>query len=150
MKVFKEYKLWQKRPLKRKGKKTTNRIPLILTYNRTLPDVKKVTANNWNLLQIKKEFQDIFQQTPILACRINKNLHDLLVCKNIVNNRVQKNLKNKIGFSIKCFSKSGNLCWWWNRETCVANKFYIQSVLEAISLKKLTTSSITLIVKANL
>ena len=38
------------------------------------------------------------------------NLHNLLGCKNIVNNRVQKNSKNKIGFSNKCFSKSGNLC----------------------------------------
>ena len=60
--------------------------------------MKKITANNWNLLQIKKEFQDIFQQTPILAFRRNKNLHDLLICKNIVNNRVQKNLKEQNRF----------------------------------------------------
>ena len=85
-------------------------IPLILIYNRTLPNLKKVITNNWDLLQINKEFQDIFQQIPILAFRTNKNLHDLLESKNIVNNRVQKNSKSKIGFSTKCFSKSGNLC----------------------------------------
>ena len=92
-------------------KKKTNRIPLILTYNRTLPNVKKVLGNNWNLLQINKEFQDIFQKIPILAFRRNKNLHDLLECKNILNNRVQKNSKNKTGFSTKRFSKSGNLSY---------------------------------------
>ena len=31
-------------------KKQTNKIPLILTYNSTLLNVKKVIANNWNLL----------------------------------------------------------------------------------------------------
>ena len=72
--------------------------------------MKKVITNDWNLLQINKEFQDIFQHIPILAFRGNKNLHDLLGCKNIVNNRVQKSSKNKIGFSAKCSSKSGNLC----------------------------------------
>ena len=81
-------------------------IPLILIYNRTLPNLKKVITNNWDLLQINKEFQDIFQQIPILAFRTNKNLHDLLGSKNIVNNGVQKNSKNKSGFSTKCFSKS--------------------------------------------
>ena len=45
-----------------------------------------------------------------MACRSNKNLRDLLGCKNIVNNNLQKNSKNKIGSSTKCFSKSGNLC----------------------------------------
>ena len=64
MKVFKEHKHLTEN--KEKKKKKTNRIPLILTYNRTLPDVEKLTTNNWNLLQINKKFQDIFQQIPIL------------------------------------------------------------------------------------
>ena len=63
-----------------------------------------------HVLQINKEFQDIFQQIPTLAFRRNKHLHDLPGCKNIVNNRLQKNSKNRIGFFTKCFSKSGNLC----------------------------------------
>ena len=32
--------------LKEKEKKKTNRIPFILTYNRILPNVKKIIANN--------------------------------------------------------------------------------------------------------
>ena len=101
----------RKELLKENVKNKTNGIPLILlTYNRTLPNVKKVIRNNCNLIQIYKEFQDIFQQIPILPYRRNKNLHDLLGCKNNVNNRVQKNSKNKIGFSTKYFSKSENPC----------------------------------------
>ena len=42
---------------KEQNKKTT-RIPLILTYNRTLRNVEKIIASNWNLLQINKEFQN--------------------------------------------------------------------------------------------
>ena len=64
MKVFKEHKHLTEN--KEKKKKKTNRIPLILTYNRTLPDVVKLSTYNWNLLQINKKFQDIFQQIPIL------------------------------------------------------------------------------------
>ena len=99
---------------KEKNKKTT-RIPLILTYNRTLRNVEKIIASNWNLLQINKEFQ----QTPIFAFRRKDTLHDLLRCKNVVNNRVQKNSKKKIGF----FTNVSR-----NRETCLANKFYIEAV----------------------
>ena len=51
--------------LKEKEKKKLNRIPLILTYKRTLLNVKKVIVNNWNLLQINKKIQDIFQQIAI-------------------------------------------------------------------------------------
>ena len=47
--------------LKEQEKKKANRIPLILTYNQVLPNVKKVIANSWNLLQINKEFQNNFQ-----------------------------------------------------------------------------------------
>ena len=51
--------------LKEKEKKKPNRIPLILTYKRTLLNVKKVIVNNWNLLQINEKIQDIFQQIAI-------------------------------------------------------------------------------------
>ena len=89
----------------------TNRIPLVLTYNRTLPNVKRAISNNWNLLRINQEFKNVFQEPPILVFRRNRNLYDLLGCKNIVDGKLQRlSKKKKIGFSTKCFSKSGNLC----------------------------------------
>ena len=82
-----------------------------MTYNRTLPNVERAISNNWNLLHINQEFKDVFQEPPILAFRRNRNLYDLLGCKNIVDGKLQElSKKNKIGFSTKCFSKSGNLC----------------------------------------
>ena len=104
MKVFKEHKHLTEN--KEKKKKKTNRIPLILTYNRTLPDVEKLTTNNWNLLQINKKFQDIFQQIPILPLEQMKTFR----FKNMLNNRVQQTSKSTIGFSTMCFWKSENLC----------------------------------------
>ena len=77
--------------LKEKEKKKTNGVLLIFTYNRTLPTVKKVVTNNWNLLQNYKDFKDIFQQIPISAFRRNKNLYDLLGCKSTVNSSITKN-----------------------------------------------------------
>ena len=42
-------KFYQKTP-----KKQNNKIPHVLTYNRTLPDVKRATTNNWNLFHINQ------------------------------------------------------------------------------------------------
>ena len=101
----------RKKLLEEKAKKQSNRMPLILTYNRTLPNVKRAISNNWNLLHINQEFKDVFQEPPILAFRRNRNLYDLLGCKNIVDGKLQRlSKKKKSGFSTKCFSKSENLC----------------------------------------
>ena len=101
----------RKKLLEEKAKKQSNGIPLALTYNRTLPNVKRAISHNWNLLHINQDFQDVFQEPPILSFRRNKNLYDLLGWKNIVDGKLQRpSKKKKIGFSTKCFSKSENLC----------------------------------------
>ena len=66
----------RKKLLEEKAKKQSNRIPLVLTYNRTLPNVKRAISNNWNLLHTNREFKDVFQEPPILAFRRNRNLYD--------------------------------------------------------------------------
>ena len=67
----------RKKLLEEKAKKQSNRIPLVLTYNRILPNVKRAISNNWNLLHINQEFKDVFQEPRILAFRMNRNLYDL-------------------------------------------------------------------------
>ena len=101
----------RKKLLEEKAKKQNNRKSLVLTYNCTLPNVKTAISNNWNLLHINQEFKDVFQEPAILTFRRNRNLYDLLGCKNIVDGKLQRlSKKKKIGFSTKCFLKSGNLC----------------------------------------
>ena len=85
----------RKNLLEEKTKKQSNRILLVLTYNRSLLDLKRTTTNNWNLLHINQEFKDVFQESPILAFRRNRNLYDLLGCKNIVDGKLQRLSKKK-------------------------------------------------------
>ena len=78
----------RKKFLEEKTKEQSNKIALVLTYNRISPNVKWAITNNCNVLNINQEFKDSF---------VNGNYKKL------------SNMR-KLGFSTKCFSKSGNLC----------------------------------------
>ena len=79
-----------------------------MAYKHTLPKVKIAISNN--LLHIKQEIKDLFQEPPVLVFKRNRNVSDLLGCKNIVDRKLQRLFKKKkIGFSTMCFSKSENL-----------------------------------------
>ena len=52
----------------------TERLPLTVTYNRTLPDLKTIIDKNWHILQIEPKFKEIFAEPPILAFKRSKNL----------------------------------------------------------------------------
>ena len=64
-----------------------------MIYNHTLPNVKKAITNNWNLLHINKEFEDVFQEKHILAFRRNIHLYDVLRCKNSAGKKIQRQCK---------------------------------------------------------
>ena len=114
----------RKNLLEEKAKKQSNRIPLVSTYNRTLPNVKRAISNNWNLLHINQEFKDLFQKPPILAFRRNRNLYDLLGCKNVVDGKVQRlSKKKKLDFPPSVSQ---------NRETYAASKLYTRNILKAM------------------
>ena len=76
--------------LEEKTQKQSDRIPLVLKYDLILPNVKKKQTNNWNLLHINQEKEDLFQEPPILAFKRNRNLYDLLKCKNIEDRNLQR------------------------------------------------------------
>ena len=57
-----------------KEKNNKNRIPLSITYNRTLTNISKIVNRNWNILQINTEFHGVFQATPMIAFKRSKNL----------------------------------------------------------------------------
>ena len=56
----------------------TERLPLTVTYNRTLPDFKTMTGKNWHILQIESKLKIFFAESPILAFKRNKNLKDII------------------------------------------------------------------------
>ena len=56
----------------------TERLPLTVTYNRTLPDLKTIIDKNWHILQIEPKLKEIFAEPPILAFKRNKNLRDII------------------------------------------------------------------------
>ena len=93
------------------NKNRTNRISLILTYNRTSPYVKNLLTRKWNIPRINQVFQLVFIGLPLQAFAKNKNLLDLLGSKNTVNGKVVRtNYKfEKTGYSSPCLIKSGNL-----------------------------------------
>ena len=61
-----------------KEKKNKNRIPLSITYNRTLPNTSKIVKRNWNILQINTEFHGVFQATPMIAFKRCQNLQEII------------------------------------------------------------------------
>ena len=52
----------------------SERLPVTVTYSRTLPDLKTVIEKNWHILQIEPKLKEIFAETPIFVFNRNKNL----------------------------------------------------------------------------
>ena len=57
----------RKELFKSKEKTNKNRIPLLITYNRTLQNIFKIVNINWNILQINTEFTGVYQVYSNLA-----------------------------------------------------------------------------------
>ena len=50
------------------------RIPLVLKFNKTLPNIKKISNEHWHLLQINVKLKNAFQEKLIIAYKRNRNL----------------------------------------------------------------------------
>ena len=92
-------------------KKTSKRIPFVVTYNRTLPPISKILRKHWNILQLDKNLQNLFEEPPVIAYRRCRNLRDLIGGNKLANNKC---LKPKAKHTIKkcepCCIKEGSLC----------------------------------------
>ena len=56
----------------------TERLPLTVMYNSTLPELKTIIDKNWHNLQTESKLTPIFAEATSLAFNRNKNLKDLL------------------------------------------------------------------------
>ena len=89
----------------------TERLPLTVTCNRTLPDLKTIIDNNWDILQIEQKLKEIFAEPPILAFKRNKNLGDIIEGNKVFDNKKILNVnKFNKGKCQPCFTRSVNLC----------------------------------------
>ena len=76
----------------KKGDNTTSKetkIPLVLTYSLSLPNISKVVRKHWNILSIKnKACKEIFQNETVTAFRHNKHLKELIGSNKIEHNNI--------------------------------------------------------------
>ena len=54
------------------------KMPLILTFKRTLPDLRHIINKNQHILLIEGKLKDIFKKPPVFAFKRNKNLLDFI------------------------------------------------------------------------
>ena len=93
-----------------KPKVETNRTPLIVTYNKRLPNLKKIIDDTWNTLQINETEQEKFKEKPLVCFRRNRNLRDILGQTRISKNKVLRKKHRAIGRCAPCRSRPDTKC----------------------------------------
>ena len=71
-------------------KEAQNKTPLVLTYNRFLPNISNIVRKHWNVLNISRTLQGLFQEEPITAFKTNRNLKELIGSNCIENGKVKR------------------------------------------------------------
>ena len=83
-----------------KTKNSNSRVMLITKYNRTNPDLKKIIAKHWPLLQLDAKLGEVFKELPMIAYRKNQTISNLL----------NKKRTEKSGFSKACNAEKKFKC----------------------------------------
>ena len=92
---------------------TQGNLPLAITFNKILPDVKNIIDKHWHVLSINDNLWKAFDKSPFVAYRRNTNLHQLTGGIPIFKNKVvRKNTKQpkQSGHCSACLSRLNNLC----------------------------------------
>ena len=67
---------------------TQGNLPLVRTFNKTLPNIKNVIDKHWHILSINENLQRVFNKRPFIAYRRNTNLHQLIGGNRLFKNKV--------------------------------------------------------------
>ena len=78
---------------KQPRKNPDDRVPLVLTFTRNLPNVHSILRKHMNVLHRSEKMTEVFTAPPIVAYRRDKNLCDVLVHGKT--NRVLRQPRNK-------------------------------------------------------
>ena len=79
--------------------KTTQKaqvLPLTMTYNRTLLNIKQIIRNDWSIRKINKTLEKALSVEPIIAFRKSKSLKQLIGGNNIQNDKNIKKIKQEV------------------------------------------------------
>ena len=60
-------------------KKGKGRVPLVITYSKQLPDIRKIIKTHLNLLHKSDRMKTIVKAPPLVAFRRDRNLGEILV-----------------------------------------------------------------------
>jgi hypothetical protein len=60
-------------------RKQNNRIPLVITYSKALPNIHDILRKNMKILNQSDKMKKVFNQPPIVSFRRDKNIKDILV-----------------------------------------------------------------------
>ena len=55
------------------------RVPLVLTYSRLLPDIQKIVHNRFPILEKSERMKQVYREPPITSFKRDVNLRDMLV-----------------------------------------------------------------------
>ena len=91
---------------------STNRIPLVLRLNKTLPNIKEIVNKHWHLLQVNPNHKNIVEEKPIIDYRRIRNLHELIGSNRILNDRVvrKNNIEKKQLYCSPWHTRKDGLC----------------------------------------
>ena len=74
-------------------------------------NISNIVRNQWNILNISRTLQGLFQEEPITAFKRNRNLKELIGSNCIEKGKVKRaKYTFIIGKCSPCLSKTGNLC----------------------------------------
>ena len=72
----------------------SSRIPLITTFNHTLPPLASIIRSRWDILQIKPEYEELFSEPGLVSFRRSPNIRDFVGSNTISDNRVLRKSRN--------------------------------------------------------
>ena len=105
-------------------------IHFVITYSKTLPNVKQIINKHWYLLKINSNLRTAFEQEPIIIG--NLNLGYLIESKKILNDKVIRKNMGRSNFIVDHALLK--------EITIVINKFWKQTPSHVTELAKRSTS----------
>jgi hypothetical protein len=109
-------KVDRKHLLDYRQKKQNERVPMVMTYQRQLPEVGRIIRDRMNILYKSDRLRTVFPEPSICAFKRNRNLQDILV-----HNKLRKNQQSGNTGTTKCGKKCA-VCPYILETDCVEDK----------------------------